>query len=687
MSEATVETEYLETEGEAPAATPAAPIPGSKDEVVFAGRYRIQKSVILPHLSTTSARAYVTLDSEEPKNSLYALVLDRGIPARHSAIVNAKGLVHDALSKPVRWGRADWNEKGREEIVIVLPQPAGAPLMSSLDATIQPWLVREMKRDLLVPLLDLLKRMHEARVTHRNIRPTNLFRNIDDGLVVSGQFYSAPAGFDQPSILEPIDRARCLPMARGVGDMSDELYAIGVTLMLLALGRNPVADIDEDELLRRRIEFGSYNAMLGTNKLSSELTPVVRSLMRDDAHERWSLSDLSNWVSSGRVNPTQPLPGVRADRPFEFNGRLAFTARELAHLLTSDWDQAIKLVSTNEIEHWVDRSLKNRELTKELAECAEPGPTGPKQMSSDILLSRILTLLDPTGPICFRGMRVIPDGFTSASIAALKNSSLAADFTELIAGKMMAFWHEAQARPKTWMLAASEVAEKASVYLGQTAAGFSIERCAYELNPALPCLSPLLKGGVPLQVRELIETMEAQAGDGDFLFDRHIAAFLGARIPGSIDRELTEIVQAADDSDQRMAQLRLLAYVQSKNSSTAARKLYAMFLKHLQPVLNDYHNLPMRQKLQRAARKAASRGSLNDLVRILDNKKNRSWDSKGFKLAQRRHLRLDREIQKIKTDSGAARKQATRLGQQIAANVACVIGALVLAALLISGAV
>lgn len=56
-------------------------------------------------------------------------------------------------------------------------------------------------------------------------------------------------------------------------------------------------------------------------------------------------------------------------------------------------------------------------------------------------------------------------------------------------------------------------------------------------------------------------------------------------------------------------------------------------------------------------------------------------------MAQRRYLRLEREIQKIKTDSGATRKQATRLGQQIAANVACVIGILVLAALVVTGAV
>lgn len=683
MSEAFQEADEAEAGLGANAPAPSSKPVVSSDEIAFAGRFRIQTKVVLPHLSIGSRRAYSVVDSEDPKNNLYALVLDRGIPARHSAIVNAKGIVHEALAKPLRWGRVEWNESGREEIVIILPQPAGPPLMPSLETSIQPWLLRELKRDLLTPMIDLLRRMHEERVTHRNIRPTNLFRRTDDGTVESGQVYGAPPGFDQPEIFEPLDRVRCIPMGRGVGDMSDEMFAIGVTLMVLALGRNPVADLDPEELLRRRIELGSFNAMLGTNKLSSELTPVVRSLMRDDAHERWTISDLSSWVTTGRVNPSQPTPGIRADRPFEFNDGLAFTARELAHLLTTDWDAAIKVVATNAVELWTDRSLKSRELAQEIAKATEPGPTGPKKMTADILLSRVVTILDPTGPICYRGMRVIPDGISTVTVSALADRNLTRDFAEMIAGKMMAFWHEVQTRPKTWMLAASEVTEKASVYLAQTAAGFSIERCAYELNPALPCLSSLLKGGAPLQVRDLIETLESRAGDGEFLFDRHIAAFLGARIPGSIDKELNDIAQAGDEAGERVAQLRLLAYVQSKNSSTAAPKLYAMFLKHLQPVLDDYKNVPMRQKLQRAARKVASRGNLNDLVRILDNKKNQRWDERGYDMARRRYQRLKQEIYKVKTDSNGLRRQARRLGQQIAANIASVISVIFLVLLVV----
>jgi len=58
--------------------------------------------------------------------------------------------------------------------------------------------------------------------------------------------------------------------------MADDMFAIGATILLLTLGRNPVAGIDEKELLQRRIELGSFNAILGGNKLPAEIAPVVR---------------------------------------------------------------------------------------------------------------------------------------------------------------------------------------------------------------------------------------------------------------------------------------------------------------------------------------------------------------------------------------------------------------------------
>jgi hypothetical protein len=195
MSEATVESAFSEPENQVSSESETTPArPGN--EIILASRHVIQPDVILPHLNTHSAKAYAAIDTEDFSNALYALVLDQTIPARLPAIVNSKNLVHDALIRPVRWGRVAWGNTGREEIVIVLPPPSGPPLFPSMEATVQPWLVREIKRDFLTPILDLLKRMHDERVSHRNLRPTNLFRKQDDGTVQSGQIYSAPPGFE-----------------------------------------------------------------------------------------------------------------------------------------------------------------------------------------------------------------------------------------------------------------------------------------------------------------------------------------------------------------------------------------------------------------------------------------------------------------------------------------------------------
>ncbi len=676
MSDATLQLE------ETPA--PDAPAREGLEEVIFAGRYRIQPGVILPHLATSSSRAYLTIDSEKPDRELYALVLDHQVPARLTAILAAKDIPHDALLKPIRWGRVDWSESGREEIVIILPQPPGPPLLPSMDATTQYWTVRELKRDFLIPIMDLLRRMQDDRLTHRNIRPTNLFRRTNDDSVVSGQIYSAPPGYEQPAMFEPIERAMCPPITRGIGDLSDELFAIGVTLMVLGLGRNPVAGVSDEELLQRRITQGSYNALLGDNKLHADLAPVVRSLLRDEEHERWTLADLSNWVNSGRVNPSQPLPGTRADRPFEFNGRTAFTARELAHILTTDWNAALKVIADDTLQLWVDRSLNDRDLAKEISECGLLGANGPRQMTDDIRLARIITTLDPIGPIRFRGTTLMPDAVGPAVIFAALNRSKSADYTDLIAGKMMNYWHEKQPRPKTWMLTASETVEKAASYLSDSGVGFSIERCVYELNPALPCMSPCLKGSVALQPRELIDAMEQHAAGGELLFDRHIAAFFAARTTGRVDRELHDYDRASNEAERSVAQLRLLAFVQSKNSASITKNLYRMFLEELQPMLDSYRNARLREELLKDAKKAAAKGSLNDLVRIVDNAKKRKWDERNFQVATRRHAALSAEIAKLQTDEKRLQRQAMLLGRQISANIACVLSVLVIAVLVFS---
>lgn len=48
----------------------------------------------------------------------------------------------------------------------------------------------------------------------------------------------------------------------------------------------------------------------------------------------------------------------------------------------------------------------------------------------------------------------------------------------------------------------------------------------------------------------------------------------------------------------------------------------------------------LREEMLRAAKKAAPKGNLDDLVRILDNAKQRRWDERSFAAAGRRYAAL-----------------------------------------------
>ena len=64
------------------------------------------------------------------------------------------------------------------------------------------------------------------------MRPENiLFLDNEMEQIVLGPNVTAPAGYDQPSMFEPIDRAMALPAGRGTGDSLDDIYALGVNII------------------------------------------------------------------------------------------------------------------------------------------------------------------------------------------------------------------------------------------------------------------------------------------------------------------------------------------------------------------------------------------------------------------------------------------------------------------------
>jgi hypothetical protein len=151
-----------------------------------------------------------------------------------------------------------------------------APQGPSVAADLHPWREAELLDLLLRPIARGLEQLHSVGITHRAIRPDNVFQSAGQPAIL-GAAWSAPPAALQPSIFEPPYAAICLPTGRGEGMPADDIYALGVLLLTLALGRVPLANLDDAAVLHRKLEFGSYAALVGQERLSPAIAELIRA--------------------------------------------------------------------------------------------------------------------------------------------------------------------------------------------------------------------------------------------------------------------------------------------------------------------------------------------------------------------------------------------------------------------------
>ncbi|MDR3537793.1 MAG: hypothetical protein P4L71_14945, partial [Acetobacteraceae bacterium] len=224
--------------------------------------------------------AYAATDRRTGNSDLMAVVVQRRAPPRLRPLQVLDAL-HDAVLGPMAHGVGPGPD-GQAGYYVISATPPGP----SLAATLQPWPEQALIHHVLRPAAHALERLHHAGVTHRAIRLNNVFQLRAGHPIVLGHAWAAPAAMHQPALFEPPYSAMCLPAGRGDGTIADDVYALGALLVVLALGQVPMAELDEAEVLRRKVELGSYHAMAGDTRLSPIIADLARGMLAEDPDHR-----------------------------------------------------------------------------------------------------------------------------------------------------------------------------------------------------------------------------------------------------------------------------------------------------------------------------------------------------------------------------------------------------------------
>ena len=671
------------TAKEPPSQAPAA----VAEPVILHGRFSLHPDQPLPGLASPNAQAFAA-DDRRTGVSSFVLAMAPDLPLRLTEMAALKGMQFSCVMPLLDFGQVFWPPANREVMVAVFERPLGGRLVESLQATFPPLPESEFVRLILKPMAQGLQELKTRNIVHRAIRPTNMFfMDAARTQLAFGECVSSPPGFDQPAWCEPIESAMAMPEGRGLGTTSSDLFSMGVTLFQVLTGRRPGGNLSEADLQRARVAHGSYAALTGESRFPLSMVEVLRGLLVDDPLMRWDMDALNQWMEGRRLTPVSAKPEKRAQRAFRFCGKDYLNRRELATALVENWDQAAAVIQDGQLEVWLRRGLDEKTLSESVAElvrqCSRPPLGGGTPPGPDVLVAKTAMLLDPMGPVRYRGVSFQPEALGSALAVAATRKKDVRVLADCILREIPEGWFAVQTVFDPLYVATIQRIKDVRTRLRMTQPGFGVERCLYDLNENLPCLSPMVQSAYVLDIEDLLPALDQTAKSVEaktWPADRHIIAFIASRFILDVEKQINAL-NSPQAETSALGLLSLLAVLQWKLGPEALFDLTSWVAGLANPIIASYHNREVRRRLEKEIPRLVRKGSLPDLYNTLDNVEERQRDLDGFAWAKAEYAGAEQEIRNLERDTAKREEQAQKIGQQTAGVLAVLVGLITISVL------
>lgn len=650
--------------------------------VAFNDKIEILPSKRFPHLDKGSVKAYAARARGDDSGAIpyFAMICEKHLLPRTRSAPAYGSVTNSTLAKISAFGPVFWAASKEWRYCFVYENTLGKPLMKSPDQGGLGLKQDSIMSVIVKPIANLFLDFRDTGLFHGNIRPQNLFDGGGGDVlerVVLGEALSTPPGYSQSAAYEPIERAMCDPVAKGAGTILDDLYAFGVTLSFILRKKDPFAGMSDEDIIREKIETGSYAALTGGEHFAGNVMELLRGLLYDDPSQRWSIEEVMQWLEGQHLSPRQNSRKKRASRSIGFNNEKYFRPSLLAMDLSKEQAEAVQLVENGHIDQWISRSLEDVSIRKRYGgavEASQAGGRGPGYW--DRLISRVSIALDPDSPLRFKGMKVHPEGFGYGMAEAFCQKRDVQPFADIINQQLMVEWLTNQTNAHVDVGALISKFDTCRAYLRQgNNLGYGIERCLYYLAPESQCMSDRLRDYMVRTPEDFIRALEDMAGRPDrpeLFIDRHIAAFLSIKDRRMIDAYWSEL-NAPEYFRRIRANILVVATIQKRSKMGMFPGLTRWVFEMLDPIYERYHDRDLRKQVKDKIERLKDSGDLTKVAAILDASTIAQQDFDAFRLAMKEYQGLRKEYDRLEDKVKNPGKFGMGIGREVAAIASGVI--------------
>lgn len=618
---------------------------GQGDLVSFGQSIKINPMRPLKLFHNGQSHAFDAFDAHNGNKKYIAVVAGRESLPRWREISGYGKLLDTSFIRLMGTGVVRWPIDGGQKFVLMYQGGIGQPLARQGEIARTSWRHPDIVSYFIGPMAGMLKEMRDRSFSHGSIRPDNIFyAGVDvNAPVILGDCLSVHPLSTQPSLFLPIDKALAEPMGRGRGSLADDIYAFGVSLAVFLRKHDELSGLSDEEIVHRKLEIGSFNALIGNERFQANFLELLRGTLHDDESKRWGIDEILSWLDGSRISPPASGRRLKANRSISFNGRKYLYADQLAIDLHKDPEGVVDMIEDGRLTKWVQTSLNNSHVLDQYLQAIEY--VSSQKNDPDFVAFQISSALYPHLPIFYRNRVFTYDGIGAMLAQAIMHDEDVSFYKYVLRLNILDKALVRRGVSQGVLLAQARLYDGARSALKSIKEGQGIERVLYILCAGAPCLSPMFKSFFvynPESALRAYESLSQESGQIALFLDSHAIAFFSLSNLTLMERCLYDL-NSTDKSRRINGNLRFLASLQRVTKIPALPAIASVMREALSGVYKQFKHKALRDRVRASVEEASKAGDLVTMSILIDDERTLAKDNLAFKRARAEYRMLQEE--------------------------------------------